>query len=87
VDVRKYTKYPFSVADEKEQDEKESRRLWAGLTEGILANDQDKATDEKSAVEERERALRKEREDKNKPLETRFFNYDGEESTFKFLDQ
>lgn len=57
------------------------------MTEGILANDQDKATDEKSKVEDRERALRKEREEKGAQMETRFFNFDGEDSTFKYLDQ
>lgn len=87
VDVRKHTKYPLSVAEEQQQDEKESRRLWSGLTVAIKESNQDKATDEKSKIEENERALRKEREANNVQWETRFFDYDGEDAKFKLLNK
>jgi hypothetical protein len=73
------------VAEEQYQEERESRRLWSGLTEGIKNSNQDKATDEKSKIEEKERLMRKEREEKNVQWETRFFDYDGEDAVFKLL--
>lgn len=85
VDVRDYVKYPLQVPEH--QEEKESRRLWAKLTEGLLANNQDMATDEKTKVEDEERALRKEREAKNIEWKPRFFDVDGDEYKFKGIDK
>ncbi|KAK4515281.1 uncharacterized protein ATC70_002891 [Mucor velutinosus] len=85
VDVRDYVKYPLQVPEN--QDEKESRRLWAKLTEGLLANNQDMATDEKTKVEDEERALRKEREANNIEWKPRFFDVDGDDYKFKGIDK
>ncbi|CEP17336.1 hypothetical protein [Parasitella parasitica] len=85
VDVRDYVKYPLQVPEN--QEEKESRRLWAKLTEGLLANNQDMATDEKTKVEDEERALRKEREQKNIEWKPRFFDVDGDDYKFKGMDK
>ncbi|KAL9560203.1 hypothetical protein MBANPS3_000055 [Mucor bainieri] len=85
VDVRDYVKYPLQVPEH--QEEKESRRLWAKLTEGLLANNQDMATDEKTKVEDEERALRKEREANNIEWKPRFFDVDGDDYKFKGMDK
>jgi hypothetical protein len=85
VDVRDYDKYPLQVPEN--QEEKESRRLWAKLTEGLLANNQDMATDEKAKVEDEERALRKERKQKNIEWKSRFFDVDGDDYKFKDMDK
>ncbi|KAL0143469.1 oxysterol binding protein [Mucor lusitanicus] len=85
VDVRDYVKYPLQVPEH--QEEKESRRLWAKLTEGLMANNQDMATDEKTKVEDEERALRKDREAKNIEWKPRFFDVDGDDYKFKGLDK
>lgn len=85
VDVRDYVKYPLQVPEN--QEEKESRRLWAKLTEGLLANNQDMATDEKAKVEDEERTLRKERKQKNIEWKSRFFDVDGDDYKFKDMDK
>lgn len=85
VDVRDYVKYPLQVPEH--QEEKESRRLWAKLTEGLMANNQDMATDEKTKVEDEERTLRKDREAKNIEWKPRFFDVDGDDYKFKGLDK
>lgn len=85
VDVRKHSKYPLSVPENQEP--KESRKLWEKVTEGITKNDQDLATDEKSKVEDEERALRKERETKKIKWEYRFFNENNDVYTFKGMEK
>ncbi|KAI9472467.1 MAG: hypothetical protein EXX96DRAFT_584239 [Benjaminiella poitrasii] len=85
VDVRNYTKYPLQVPEQ--QEEKESRRLWSKLTEGIKERNMDKATDEKTKVEDRERALRKEREENNVVWKHRFFDVDADDYKFKYMDR
>ncbi|KAI8386860.1 hypothetical protein BD560DRAFT_321387 [Blakeslea trispora] len=85
VDVTQHQICPLLVSEN--QEEKESRRLWAGLTEGIMEKNMDKATDEKFKVEDRERALRKEREANNIQWEPRFFDViHGDEYKFKNID-
>ena len=85
VNVSQHQICPLLVSEN--QEEKESRRLWAGLTEGIMERNMDKATDEKFKVEDRERALRKEREAKNIQWVPRFFDViNGDEYKFKNID-
>lgn len=71
VDVRKHRPYPLTVSEK--QEEKESRRLWAKLTEAVKTNNMDMATKEKTKVEDQERALRKERQDMKIEWTSRFF--------------
>ncbi|RCH83670.1 hypothetical protein CU098_001154 [Rhizopus stolonifer] len=86
VDVSDHAVCPLLVAEN--QEEKESRRLWAGLTEGIMEKNMDKATDEKFKVEDRERALRKERETNKIKWQPRFFDViDGDNYKFKSMDK
>jgi hypothetical protein len=64
---------PKVVAPEAEQDPYESGRLWANLTKAIGARDMEAAQEAKSAVEERERELRKTREERGEVFRPRFF--------------
>ncbi|KAG2232905.1 hypothetical protein INT48_006159 [Thamnidium elegans] len=84
VDVRKHHVCPLSVP--QIQEEKESRRLWSKLTEGIKSGNFDKATEEKLKVEDIERELRKEREKKNIEWQTRFFNVKGDDYPLKGIE-
>lgn len=70
---------PKWVAPEEEQEPNESRRLWSKLTAAILAKDMDRATEAKTAVEESQRELRRQREESAEPYIPRFFaqNKDG----------
>jgi hypothetical protein len=64
---------PKSVPPEDQQEPNESRRLWSRLTQAIGAKDMDAATEAKTAVEERERELRKKREESGETFTPRFF--------------
>lgn len=85
VDTREYSKFPLTVPENQEQ--KESRRLWAKLTEGIQSNNLDAATEEKSKVEDQERALKKEREKNKVQWKPRFFDLNNDVYTFKGIDK
>lgn len=84
VDVRQHRVFPLSVP--QVQEEKESRRLWSKLTEGIKTGDYDKATEEKLKVEDTERELRKVREKNNIEWQTRFFNVKGDDYPLKGIE-
>jgi oxysterol-binding protein-related protein 8 len=58
------TVVPIIVEPEEAQEPYESRRLWSALTNAIIAKDMEAAQKAKSAVEDRERELRREREQK-----------------------
>lgn len=77
-DAKKATFVEKSVPAESEQDEFESRRLWAKVTEGIKEKNLDKATDAKSAIEDAQRQRVKEREESGSTFKPRFFIQDGE---------
>lgn len=64
---------PKFVPGEDEQEANESRRQWSRLTAAINAKDMDAATEAKSAVEERERELRRQREESGEVFTPRFF--------------
>lgn len=53
-------------------------RLWSKVTEGIKEKNLDKATESKSAIEERQRALAKEREEKGETWTPKYFVQRGE---------
>jgi len=64
---------PKWVAPEEEQEPNESRRLWSKLTQAILAKDMDAATEAKTEVEESQRELARQREEKGENWTPRFF--------------
>ncbi|KAI0809019.1 Oxysterol-binding protein [Irpex lacteus] len=70
---------PKFVPPEDEQEPNESRRLWSKLTQAIQLKDMDAATEAKTAVEESQRELRRQREESGEEYIPRFFsqNKDG----------
>ncbi|TPX35647.1 hypothetical protein SmJEL517_g01966 [Synchytrium microbalum] len=73
-----------SVHPEIQQEEYESRRLWHQVTKAIHTKDLDAATDEKSAIEDNQRRLQKERCESGAPWVPRFFVHDKEADQYNF---
>jgi len=63
------------VAPLDEQEPNESRRLWKGLTDAIIAKDMDAATEAKTSVEEAQRELRRQMEESDQIHVPRFFEF------------
>lgn len=73
-DAKTAKNVPKSVLPEDQQEENESRRLWAHLTGAIKKDDMHGATAAKSAVEDKQREKAKQREASGKGIpEARFF--------------
>jgi len=74
-----------SVAAESEQGEFESRRLWSKVTAAILAKDLDAATTAKSAIEDHQRELAHQREQKGETFVPKYFKLVGDEFQPNFV--
>ncbi|KAL7008441.1 Oxysterol-binding protein OBPa [Cystobasidiomycetes sp. EMM_F5] len=61
------------IAPMSEQQDNESPKLWSKVTEAIKHNDQDAATEHKSAIEDRQRELAKMREDSEEHFKPKYF--------------
>ncbi|KAI9474839.1 hypothetical protein BDB00DRAFT_860179 [Zychaea mexicana] len=72
-DVKKSMIHPMIVEHEHRQEDQESRRLWAKVTDAIKRQDMDVATDEKMSIEDRQRAEAKERQKQDNQFESRYF--------------
>ncbi|WWC90766.1 uncharacterized protein L201_005703 [Kwoniella dendrophila CBS 6074] len=66
---------PKNVLPESEQEEYESRRLWTKLTDAIKTADMHGATAAKTAVEDRQRELARNRESSGEVPQSRFFKH------------
>jgi len=66
------------VIPESEQEEFESRRLWAKVTEGIKERNLEKATEAKTAIEEAQRQAVKRRDEKGERWQPKYFTAKGE---------
>ncbi|KAI9031933.1 hypothetical protein CLU79DRAFT_693763 [Phycomyces nitens] len=86
-DVKTATLFPKSVPLETEQEKLESRRLWSALTAAIHGRDMEKATEEKTFIEDEQRQSTKEREEHGIPWKPRFFDIEYDEYKFKGLAQ
>ncbi|KAL0075280.1 hypothetical protein J3Q64DRAFT_1648658 [Phycomyces blakesleeanus] len=86
-DVKTATLFPKSVPPETDQERLESRRLWSALTAAIQSRDMDKATEEKTFIEDEQRQATKEREEHGIPWKPRFFDIEHDEYIFKGLAQ
>ncbi|KAJ3165134.1 hypothetical protein HDU88_004854 [Geranomyces variabilis] len=64
---------------EAEQEEFESRKLWANVTKALAAKNLDAATQEKTAIEDNQRTIVKERAAAGIAWESRFFKPVGED--------
>jgi transcriptional regulator NrdR family protein len=75
---------PKAVASDDQQEDYESRKLWSKLTQAIKDRDMEAATDAKTAVEDHQRQLAKEREGKG-PWKPRFFDEEYDDYRLKAL--
>ncbi|KAI8811795.1 hypothetical protein BJ742DRAFT_674460 [Cladochytrium replicatum] len=83
-EVAKHSIVPKMVPTEAEQEDFESRKLWSKVTRGLATRNLDAATAEKSAIENRQRKLGKERAEKGVEWKPRFFSLDAENDTYNF---
>ena len=72
--AKKEPKTPLIVADISNQDPLESRRAWQKVAEAIQKGDMNTTSQEKSVIEESQRALRKKEAAEGKEWERRFFS-------------
>ncbi|PWN52897.1 Oxysterol-binding protein [Violaceomyces palustris] len=66
------------VIPEDQQEPNESRRLWSKVTEGIKEKNLDKATESKTAIEDYQRQLAREREEKGETWQPKYFVLKGD---------
>lgn len=64
------------TAAEADQEEFESRKLWSRVTKGLTTKNLDYATAEKTAIEDNQRTVVKDRAEKGIAWERRFFHID-----------
>lgn len=75
------------VKDIEEQGEMESRRIWQKVSEAIRAGDTQTAGIEKSKIENKQRAERKEREESGVQWEPEYFTWKENEPTIFSLQR
>ncbi|OLY83217.1 Oxysterol-binding protein-like protein [Smittium mucronatum] len=73
---------PLVVAPIEDQEENESRRLWNETTISIKKRDLDRATEEKTKIENKQRQDAKDRQEKGITWTPRFFNMDPDTGNF-----
>ncbi|KAF9091661.1 hypothetical protein BGX27_001993 [Mortierella sp. AM989] len=82
-DAKKAIIQPKIIAPEDQQEVNESRRLWSKLTAALKANNQSLATEEKSKVEDAQRAKSKAREGRGDVHHLRYFEVKGDNYEIK----
>ncbi|ORX92126.1 Oxysterol-binding protein [Basidiobolus meristosporus CBS 931.73] len=75
LDVNANPVYPKTVVPEAQQEPYESRRLWSKVTDALRSRNLNLATDEKTSIEDNQRRLTKERNEKDLNWVPRFFTY------------
>lgn len=73
-DPEKTQPSPLIVASLDEQDDFESRKAWKKVADAITRGDMDTTSYEKSIIENRQRAMRKQEKEKGTEWERRFFS-------------
>lgn len=76
---------PLTVAPIEEQDDFETRRAWKKVADAIVQGDMDTTSYEKSIIENRQRAMRKQEREEGREWERRFFSRTEDYSLFKTL--
>lgn len=77
---------PKIVANEVDQDDFESRKLWSKVTKAILSRNLDLATEEKTKIEDDQRSLCKLRAEDGVDWHPRFF-VSSDEENWHFVDR
>lgn len=84
-DPNKNKPTPLTVAPLDQQDEMESRRAWQKVAAAIDKGDMEATAREKTVIEERQRALRRQEKEENKEWARRFFKRAEEYPVFEAL--
>lgn len=87
LDVTECKPAPMHVKELEEQDEMETRRVWQKVSEAIRAGDTQTAGLEKSKIENKQRAERKEREDNGVEWQPEYFAWQQNEPTIFSLQR
>ncbi|RUS19570.1 hypothetical protein BC937DRAFT_87261 [Endogone sp. FLAS-F59071] len=75
------------VAPVSKQHELESRKLWKKVTDALIAKDYSVASSEKSKIENKQRAERKERKENDSTWEPAFFKWVDPDPVYEALDE
>jgi hypothetical protein len=75
----------LTVSPIEDQDDFESRRAWKKVADAIVKGDMDTTSQQKTIIENRQRAMRKQEKEQNKEWERRFFTRTNEYAGFKNL--
>lgn len=75
---------PKIVTPVDEQGDYESRRLWLKVSQAIIKRNLDLATDEKTRIEDYQRKIRQDREEKDEEWQANFFRLDENETDWVF---
>lgn len=84
-DPEKTKPTPLIIAPIEEQDHFESRKAWKKVADAIVKGDLDTTSTEKSIIENRQRAMRKQEKEENREWERRFFKRVDNHSAFEQL--
>lgn len=76
---------PLTVAPIEQQDHFESRRAWKKVADAIVKGDMDTTSYQKTIIENRQRAMRKEEKEEGREWERRFFTRTDDFTEFKNL--
>lgn len=76
---------PLTVAPIEDQDDFESRRAWKKVADAIVKGDLDTTSYQKTIIENRQRAMRKQEKEEGREWERRFFTKTNEYASFKNL--
>jgi hypothetical protein len=71
----------------EEQGEWESRRIWQKVSDAILEGDVNKAGEEKTKIENKQRAEKKERDEANQQWQPQYFNWVEQDPVYSTLEQ
>ncbi|EEB06548.2 oxysterol binding protein [Schizosaccharomyces japonicus yFS275] len=85
LDCKNFKPINIQVAPIEEQSDLESRKIWHDVAVALDSGDYSTASREKSVIEERQRALRKQEKANEEPWKTRYFNWCSEDREFASL--
>lgn len=87
LDVAGSPKAEMRIKPVEEQDERESRKIWQKVSQAILEGDVNKAGEEKSKIENKQRAEKKARDDQGEQWSPKYFTWVDSDSVYAALVQ
>ncbi|KAG2187143.1 hypothetical protein INT44_004813, partial [Umbelopsis vinacea] len=87
LDVTDGVRPPMQIKPIEEQGEWESRRIWQKVSDAILEGDVTKASEEKTKIENKQRAEKKERDEANQQWQPQYFTWVEQDPVYSALEQ